>query len=133
MVETIDSGKEFSVSILDAVNFIHLAWQNVTGETIARCFKHAGFFEKEIEFDSDDELPVSEWLKIHREDPDATDIQTTIEVEMRKIWQDFDFEEYVAIDDDIVSAESLTDDQIIQSVTAGRCLFKNVNLMFLYC
>lgn len=66
MVETIDSGKEFSVSILDAVNFIHLAWQKVTGETIANCFKHARFFEKEGEFDSDDEIPVSEWLKKHR-------------------------------------------------------------------
>jgi hypothetical protein len=29
MLEAIDNGGEFSVSILDAVNFIHLGWQMV--------------------------------------------------------------------------------------------------------
>jgi hypothetical protein len=38
-----------------------------------------------------------------KQDPDATDIQTAIEVEMSKIWEDFDFGKYVIIDDIIVS------------------------------
>lgn len=131
MLEEVDSGKEFSVSILDAINFIHLAWQKVTRETIANCFKHAGFFEKEGEFDSDDELSVSDWLKKHRENPDTTDILTAITVEMRSNLEDFDFEQYVTVDDNIISTESLTEEQIIQSVTGGRYPFKNVILTFL--
>ena len=40
MLEAMDNGPDFSVSLLDAVNFIHLAWQEVSKETIANCFKH---------------------------------------------------------------------------------------------
>lgn len=59
MLEAIHIGQEYSMSLLDAVNFIHLAWQAVSRETITNCFKHAGFFEKRGEFDSDDELPLT--------------------------------------------------------------------------
>ncbi|GLV38592.1 hypothetical protein CBL_08585 [Carabus blaptoides fortunei] len=65
MLEEIDNGQEYSMSLLDAVNYIHLAWQEVSRETIANCFKHAGLFGKGDEFDSDDELPLNDWLKIH--------------------------------------------------------------------
>jgi hypothetical protein len=46
---------------------------------------------------------VVEKNKQKKQDPDATDIQTAIEVEMSKIWEDFDFGKYVTIDDIIVS------------------------------
>lgn len=120
MLEAIDNGLDFSVSLLNAVNFIHLAWQEVSKETIANCFKHAGFFEVEDKFDSDDELPLNEWIKKHTNDQENTDIQRSVEVEIRKRLEDFDFEKYVTIDDHVISTESLTEEQIIQSVLKGR-------------
>lgn len=120
MLEAIDSKQEFSVSLLDAINFIHRAWQQVTKETIANCFKHAGFFEAEDEFDSDDEMPLNEWLKKHTKTQETTDIQKSVETEIKKRLENFDFEEYVSIDDHVVSTECLTEEQIIQSLSEGN-------------
>lgn len=107
--------KKISVSLLDAVNLIHLAWREVSKETMANCFKHAGFFEIENEFDSDNELPIIEWLQKHTEDRESADIQRFIESEIRNRSDDFDFETYVTIiiDDCVISTESLTEEEII--------------------
>ncbi|KAF2903216.1 hypothetical protein ILUMI_02973 [Ignelater luminosus] len=68
-----EKASEMDISLLDVVNFIHLAWQEVSRETNANCFKHIGFLEKE-EFDSNDELPLNEWLKMHTKDCEDTEI-----------------------------------------------------------
>lgn len=123
MIEAIDDGQEFSVSLLDAVNFIHRAWQEVSKNTIANCYKHAGFFEAEDDFDSDDELPLTEWLKQHSGDPENTeentDTQKALEAEIRNRIEHFDFESYVSIDDQVIPTESLTEDEIIQLASTG--------------
>ncbi|XP_063918645.1 tigger transposable element-derived protein 4-like [Zophobas morio] len=120
MIEAMDNGKTFSVSILDAVNFIHMAWQKVSKDTIANCFKHGGFSEKSAEFDADDELPLTEWLKKHEDDPGLifTDVDNAIEIAVQEKIGEFNFEEYVEIDNDITVTERLTDEQIIESVTS---------------
>lgn len=38
------------------MNFIAKAWKGVTGETIERCFKKAGFFVDDASLDDDDEV-----------------------------------------------------------------------------
>lgn len=127
MLQAIDNGQDFSVSLLDAVNFIHLAWQEVSAKTIANCFKHAGFFEVEGEFDSDDDLPLNEWLKKYTCNQENTDIQRSVEVEMRKRIDDFDFQKFISIDDHVISTESLTQEQIIQSVSKGTIKLNKIN------
>lgn len=119
MLEAIDNGKTFSVSLLDAVNFIHMAWQKVNRETIVNCFKHAGFSDKNDEFDSDDELPISQWLEKHEDDPEViSDKMEANVLETAAMREKFNFEEYVKIDDDLVTTETLTDEQIITTVAS---------------
>lgn len=58
MLEAIDCVQDFLMSFLTAVYFIHLAQHGVSRKTIANYFKRAKFFEKENEFDSNDELVI---------------------------------------------------------------------------
>lgn len=63
IVNSVDMGEDnFKVSILDAINFLHMAWLKVSKTTVANCFRHGGFTSNEDEFDSDDDLPLIELL-----------------------------------------------------------------------
>lgn len=113
MINSIDNGAEqFSVSLLDAINFIHMAWQNVSAKTINNCFRHAGFAGREDNFESEDELPLAEWMK--KTDSIVTDLQPEVEEDPNS-----DFEDFVHFDDDIISTEFLTDEDIIATVSAS--------------
>src|SRR5436190_2269185 len=98
-----------------------MAWQKVSKDTIANCFKHGGFSEKNDGFDSDDELPLTEWLEKHEDDPGLVglEVHNAVEMVVREKFREFNFEEYVGIDDDIMVRETLTDEQIIESVTSA--------------
>lgn len=112
MVNSIDNGNEkFNVNLLDAVNFIHAAWQNVSTQTIANCFRHGGFLRRQDEYDSDDDLPLIKWLKTNQ-DANDDDVQDEI--------PEYDFNEYVCVDDNLVNVEFLDDDAIIASVSSAR-------------
>jgi hypothetical protein len=71
IINSIDNGEEnFTENLLDAINFIHMAWEKVSTQTIANCFRHGGFLIHEPEFDPDDDLPLIEWLKKNHEEND---------------------------------------------------------------
>lgn len=129
MLDAIDKNKSFSVDLLDAIHFIHLAWQKVSRETIANCFKHGGFLRKEGEYDSDDDLPLNQWLEKHQQEPEFhheyesdKNMQNLVEEQIKRKCCDFSFNEYVSIDHDIVTREMLTDEQIIDAVTSNMGL-----------
>ena len=42
-IHSFDMKIEFSVNILDAINFIHAAWPQIIPSHISNCFRHAGF------------------------------------------------------------------------------------------
>ena len=42
-IHSFDAKIEFSVNLLDAINFIHTAWYQIPSSHIANCFHHAGF------------------------------------------------------------------------------------------
>ena len=56
MIEAIDSKKSLpTISLLDAMKMLVLAWDEVTDTTVQNCFKKAGFFEnKDDDAVSDD-------------------------------------------------------------------------------
>lgn len=66
-MDTVANANELvkSVTVLDAIYFLNSAWQEVSCDTIKNCFKKAGFrhqpsaFDKNDQFDSEDELPLS--------------------------------------------------------------------------
>ena len=60
-----ESPSEFHISVLDARYDMRCAWGMITHETIANCFKHAGFYTEDIatslpaqETDASDELSI---------------------------------------------------------------------------
>lgn len=116
MIHAIDKGEIFTINLLDAINFVHLAWQRVSTETIAHCFNHAGFIRKGEEFESDDEIPLSEWLKKHNQD--TVSMEDPLESQVKEIFNDFVFEEFVSVDVNTETTEFLTDDQIVASISS---------------
>lgn len=129
MLDVIDKNEKLSIDLLDAVNFIHRAWQKVSQETIANCFKHGGFVRKETEYEPDDEIPLNQWLEKHQDSDHEYDsdehVQNLVEEQVETKFDGFNFNEYVSIDNDIVTREMLTDQQIIDSVTSTTALSDN--------
>ena len=73
MIECIDKREVYNVNLLDAVRFVHKAWERVTEKTIRNCFRHAEIIQEEVrpEIESsidtteegEDDLPLSEWVQ----------------------------------------------------------------------
>lgn len=108
IIQGMDAATPFKPSILDAINLIHRAWQKVTIQTIKNCYKHAGFYVNitENEFDADDEIPLQDWLS-----KQTSEASIAGQPEFITIPADF-----VTIDDDLVTSEFLTDDDIVSAV-----------------
>ncbi|KAF0762407.1 tigger transposable element-derived protein 4-like [Aphis craccivora] len=108
LMEIIESDGNASINMLDAVNFLSKAWEEVTAATIRHSFRHAGLrsfanAEEEIEFENEDTL--SEWITqfntLHTFTPE-------------------DLQNYVEIDENLVTTISLTDEEILNAVTKGE-------------
>lgn len=64
---------EFSLTVLDALRFLHRAWFSVTATTISNCFRHAcfsvdiefGVSDQQEEEDDDDDIPLAHLAGIH--------------------------------------------------------------------
>lgn len=99
-----------NVSLLDAIKDLNKAWNNdVKTQTIANCFRKAGFSKDDLvqdanDWDEDDILPLSEfkkwWVLC------GTAINTN----------DVEFEEYVDIDHDVSTMDFPSDEDILESV-----------------
>lgn len=61
MIKSLDEKKEFRVTVLDAIHYIHKSWSDVSKVTINNCFKHAGFDSgSDLTEDTDDEdIPLA--------------------------------------------------------------------------
>ena len=93
--------------MLDAVGFVHKAWERVIGKTIRNCFRHAGIIQEEVlteikcsvattEEDEDD-LPLSEWVRRI----DSVNFASC------------DLDRFSSVDDDILTTETLTAEDIV--------------------
>ena len=96
------------INILDAINLLYTAWREVTPTTIANCFRKAGFVK---EAEGAAEEVVEEPSEVDRNVWDA--IQEQYEI-------DIPFENYVAVDDAVLTGENMTDEEIVQSVIASK-------------
>ncbi|XP_008180511.1 tigger transposable element-derived protein 6-like [Acyrthosiphon pisum] len=89
------------VTILTAITMSHKAWNNVTGQTIRKCFRTCGFV-KVIDREEDEALATlevdSQWHRL-----------STVPVEQLST-----FEEFVAIDDDLAIRGVLNDEEILK-------------------
>ncbi|KAJ2943144.1 hypothetical protein O0L34_g5290 [Tuta absoluta] len=82
-------------------------WEEVTPTTIQHSFRHAGLctnstideVETEPEFDSDDDLPLTEWIQ-----------------QVNMTGNTVNFQTYIEVDDCLLTTTSLTDIEILDSV-----------------
>ncbi|XP_041369810.1 tigger transposable element-derived protein 4-like [Gigantopelta aegis] len=100
---TIDKKTEVKLSVLDALRFLKLAWDNVSVGTINHCFRHAGFINTtesanpEYESDPYDDVPLSHLV---------TNGVTLME--------------YARADDSLVTCAPISDNSIVEEVLAAR-------------
>lgn len=106
LMELVESEGTTSINMLHAINFLSKAWDEVTAATIQHSFRHAGLCstsdegEKEPEFDSEDDLPLTEWVKQFNVPNILTENLQT----------------YIEVDDHLATTASLTDEEILDSV-----------------
>ena len=73
MIACTDKKDVNSVNLLDAVRFVHKAWERVTEKTILNCFHHAGIIQEEVSTEiecsvatteeDENDLSLSEWVR----------------------------------------------------------------------
>lgn len=106
-MEVVESEGKTSVNMLHAVNFLSKAWEEVTPTTIQHSFRHTGLctnstsdeVETEPEFESDDDLSLTEWIQQFNMAGNTVNLQT-----------------YIEVDDRLLTTASLTDEEILDSV-----------------
>lgn len=95
----------FSVNLLDAIEMVTTAWARVTPDTIKKCFLHAGFSKSSaittIDDDSDDELDIP-LAQLTTTSSSGTNVA--------------DWETYVDIDSQLITASNLSDNEIVETV-----------------
>ncbi|XP_060810034.1 tigger transposable element-derived protein 4-like [Amyelois transitella] len=102
------SAKNPKITILDAILMIYDAWNKLTSATISNCYKHAGFVRDSASVaadnddgDIDDDVPLSVWARaLNKGLPIGNE----------------ELEHYSTIDDDLVTCEEPTDENIVQNI-----------------
>jgi len=130
--ETVDNS---TVTLLDAVRMLHSAWYQLKPETIANCFRHAGFVvSAQINDDDNDDVndlsaaaasivasqPVTERPKPVVSLSDARNIWDNLRSAGFFIQDDVSFNDYCTADCEVAVSETLDDTAIVQSVTADN-------------
>lgn len=106
----IEEATPTTVSLLDAINDLNKTWTiDVKEQTIANCFRKAGFVKDACsqdadDWDEDDYLPLSELKKLWSSYRTAMNMN------------DVEFDDYVTVDNDVQTMGFPTDEDILESV-----------------
>ena len=123
LLQSYDSGIQFSLSILDAMRLIHSAWDAVSLNTIVNCFSHAGIIPMSIaEINDSHNLStyiinldtVSEIFDDHDEMNAYQDIDKQLQATEPVISEEDDFVEE-ELEDEITNAQ-VTLGEALQSI-----------------
>ena len=93
-VNNSDIGK-CRIDLLDASRMLHKAWKQVTAQTIANCFRKAGFNNREV----DTEIVI--------EEPDEP-----FSEQGQEIASDVSYDTFVNVDDGVAVCGELTEEEI---------------------
>ncbi|XP_039747898.1 tigger transposable element-derived protein 4 [Pararge aegeria] len=106
LMDMIETDGKVSINMLQAVNFISKAWQEVTAATIQHSFRHAGLCSSQEtnQFNSEDNLPLSELIS-----------QFNVPNNFNE-----DLQSYENIDEDVATTGTLTDEQIVDLVSKSQ-------------
>jgi hypothetical protein len=98
----------FSINVLDALYMMRTAWGAVTSETIANCFRHAGFVV------SGSATPTSTVATEDRAGPLYDELLATGYPSTAS------FDDYAGVDNDLETAGALTTKEIVKAVKTSR-------------
>ncbi|XP_050528133.1 tigger transposable element-derived protein 6-like [Daktulosphaira vitifoliae] len=104
IVYDIDEGKPCSINLLQSMRMCEKVWRNVQPSTIVNCFKKVGFYFNDEQFDGDG---------LENNDDDDGGYDWQIVADKLNIDQEFTFQSYVTIDDNVVVSGMLTDKEIM--------------------
>ncbi|XP_062606703.1 tigger transposable element-derived protein 4-like [Saccostrea cucullata] len=102
-LQSIEKKTELQISVLDALRMLNNAWNKVTEKTIKNCFRHAKFVINEPENTPDEE----------EEDPED-------DIPLAALRLRVPFEDYAQVDENVNTAESTTDADIVESIKATK-------------
>ena len=105
VIDQIDDDKDTAIQLDDAIRYLRRAWDQVTSETMANCWKHTGLFIGPVLPAESPESDLEDAINGYREvcQPDA-DVITPYE--------------YVNVDQTLATEGELTDADIISSVSS---------------
>lgn len=108
IIETLESGKDFNWSVLDAILTIKRAWEKVTQTTIANCYRKAGFC-------SDPEAPPTPAPIDEPADPALSGLFERYQAQVHDTTIDeAAFTRFVNEDEQLATCASLTTNDIVQ-------------------
>nr|XP_056711023.1 tigger transposable element-derived protein 4 [Euleptes europaea] len=94
-VDCVEGGKEFTLSLLEAVDMLHLCWRAVSPEIIVKSYREAGFTSQTEKVDVNAESESN---------LDLTEYALAAGVELPK---NLSLEKYAALDEDLLSCEMI--------------------------
>ncbi|XP_008852484.1 tigger transposable element-derived protein 4 [Nannospalax galili] len=103
-LSSVENSKEFTFSLLDAVDTLHLCWRAVTPETIVKSFEEAGFKSPTGENDTTDAERAA-----------APDLVGRAPGAGMEFPEGLSIEEYAALDDDLQTCEAAPNDDLEQT------------------
>ncbi|XP_043828483.1 tigger transposable element-derived protein 4 [Dromiciops gliroides] len=103
-LETVESSKDFTFSLLDAVDMLHLCWRTVTPETIVKSYEKAGFKSQHGEIG-----------KTNMETENDLDLVTHALAAGVEFPEGLSLEEYASLDEDLVACQSASDGEVTRT------------------
>ncbi|XP_056658750.1 tigger transposable element-derived protein 4 [Monodelphis domestica] len=100
-LDSVESSKEFTFSLLDAVDMLHLCWRAVTPETIVESYEKAGFKSQH-----------GDCGKTNGEVENGLDLVAHALAAGVEFPEDLSLEEYASLDDDLMTCETASESEV---------------------
>lgn len=116
-IAAIDSGREFTLNLLDAVFLLRQAWNEVTEATLSNCFRKAGFVFNELVIFQCFDINFDEFQdEVQNEDVEDQELGNYwTELQRQSEFNaDVEISDYLAVDDAVITSGSLTLEEIAQ-------------------
>uniref|UniRef100_A0A915D8W6 DDE-1 domain-containing protein n=1 Tax=Ditylenchus dipsaci TaxID=166011 RepID=A0A915D8W6_9BILA len=124
-ITAIDDNTDYKMDLLKALHFLRRAWSNVKPETIANCFRKAGFVksvETTVDTANDTDEMFDELMANLGEEVQETGCEVD---EMKSLWADLqamelvdgEFDDYLAVDDQLAIGGTLSLADIVAGVS----------------
>ena len=107
LICSLDRGADSTVTLLDALHYINVAWDEISQTTIRKCFQKCGIGKDSEQCASEDNTPVQSEIQQQLQllqDSGVTGLE------------DITPEDYITVDSEVVVAEELTTESIVAQV-----------------